>query len=52
MAGTKANEAILSTRKRKGLAEEIPDLGRFLDKLAERVAPTTTISFERGGSRL
>jgi elongation factor 2 len=30
---TKANELVLATRKRKGLAEEIPPLDRFLDKL-------------------
>jgi len=30
---TKAQELVLSTRKRKGLAEEIPPLDRFLDKL-------------------
>jgi len=29
----KANELVLNTRKRKGLAEEIPPLDRFLDKL-------------------
>ena len=32
-AGSKANEAILGVRKRKGLAEDIPELSRFLDKL-------------------
>ena len=31
--GTKAFEAITGTRKRKGLAEEIPELSRYLDKL-------------------
>jgi len=31
--GSKALEMVLSTRKRKGLAEEIPELDRFLDKL-------------------
>jgi elongation factor 2 len=31
--GTKAFDAITGTRKRKGLAEEIPELSRFLDKL-------------------
>lgn len=30
---TKAAELVLATRKRKGLAEEIPPLDRFLDKL-------------------
>lgn len=30
---TKANEIVLGTRKRKGLAEEIPPLDRFFDKL-------------------
>jgi elongation factor 2 len=31
--GTKANETVLKTRKRKGLALEIPPLDRYLDKL-------------------
>lgn len=31
--GSKANQVVLATRKRKGLAEEIPPLDRFLDKL-------------------
>jgi len=31
--GTKAQEIVLGTRKRKGLAEEIPPLDRFIDKL-------------------
>ena len=31
--GTKANTAVRETRKRKGLADEIPPLDRFLDKL-------------------
>jgi elongation factor 2 len=31
--GTKAKEIVLTTRKRKGLGEEIPQLDRFLDKL-------------------
>mmetsp|Transcript_65504 Transcript_65504/g.147804 ORF Transcript_65504/g.147804 Transcript_65504/m.147804 type:complete len:913 (-) Transcript_65504:171-2909(-) len=31
--GTKANTAVLDTRKRKGLSEEIPPLDRYLDKL-------------------
>jgi elongation factor 2 len=29
----KAQEMVLTTRKRKGLPEEIPPLDRFLDKL-------------------
>ena len=33
VAGTKANAAVNDTRKRKGLAEGIPPLDRFLDKL-------------------
>jgi len=32
-AGTKPNEMVMATRKRKGLAEGIPPLDRFLDKL-------------------
>lgn len=32
-SGTKAQEIVLSTRKRKGLQDEIPPLDRFLDKL-------------------
>lgn len=32
-AGTKPNEIVLSTRKRKGLQEGIPSLDRYLDKL-------------------
>jgi len=32
-SGTKPNEIVMKTRKRKGLAEEIPPLDRFLDKL-------------------
>jgi len=32
-AGTKPNELVLATRKRKGLAEGIPPLDRFLDKM-------------------
>jgi elongation factor 2 len=31
--GSKAEEMVLATRKRKGLADEIPPLDRFLDKL-------------------
>jgi len=31
--GSKAEEIVLATRKRKGLPEEIPPLDRFLDKL-------------------
>jgi len=31
--GTKANEIVVSTRKRKGLSEGIPPLERYLDKL-------------------
>jgi len=31
--GSKAEEMVLATRKRKGLPEEIPPLDRFLDKL-------------------
>jgi len=31
--GSKAEEMVLSTRKRKGMAEEVPPLDRFLDKL-------------------
>jgi elongation factor 2 len=31
--GTKAQEIVLATRKRKGLTDEIPPLDRFLDKL-------------------
>jgi len=31
--GTKTHEIVMQTRKRKGLAEEIPPLDRFLDKL-------------------
>lgn len=30
---TKCNQVVLSVRKRKGLAEEIPELSRYLDKL-------------------
>jgi len=32
-AGSKAEEMVLTTRKRKGLPDEIPPLDRFLDKL-------------------
>lgn len=32
-AGTKPNEIVLTTRKRKGLQEGIPSLDRYLDKL-------------------
>jgi len=31
--GSKANEIVLTTRKRKGLNEEIPPLDRYLDKM-------------------
>lgn len=31
--GTKANQVVLATRKRKGAAEEIPPLDRFYDRL-------------------
>ena len=31
--GSKTNEIVLGTRKRKGLTEEIPPLDRYLDKL-------------------
>jgi len=31
--GQKANQIVMATRKRKGLAEEIPPLDRFFDKL-------------------
>ena len=31
--GTKANQVVLATRKRKGVAEEIPPLDRFFDRL-------------------
>ena len=33
VAGTKCNEIVINIRKRKGLAEEIPPLDRFCDKL-------------------
>ncbi len=33
VAGTKANTAILDTRKRKGLKVVLPDLHEYLDKL-------------------
>lgn len=32
-SGTKAFQVVMATRKRKGLADEIPPLDRFLDKL-------------------
>ena len=31
--GSKANQVVLATRKRKGLQEGIPPLDRFMDKL-------------------
>jgi len=31
--GNKTNETVLAVRKRKGLAADIPELGRYLDKL-------------------
>jgi len=31
--GSKAEEIVMKTRKRKGLPDEIPPLDRFLDKL-------------------
>jgi elongation factor 2 len=33
VAGTKPNEIVLNTRKRKGLKEGLPDLNNYLDKL-------------------
>jgi len=33
VAGNKASEVVMKTRKRKGLAAEIPPLDRYLDKL-------------------
>jgi len=32
-AGNKANETVLAVRKRKGLAVEVPEISRYLDKL-------------------
>jgi len=32
-SGSKSNEIIINTRRRKGLQEGVPDLDRFLDKL-------------------
>jgi elongation factor 2 len=33
LEGTKTNEVVNAVRKRKGLAEGVPELGRYLDKL-------------------
>lgn len=33
MAGTKTQEVVFSVRKRKGLAEGVPELSEYLDKL-------------------
>jgi len=33
VAGSKTNQVVLATRKRKGIGEEVPPLDRFLDKL-------------------
>jgi hypothetical protein len=32
-AGTKTNEVVLAVRARKGLAEGVPEMKKYLDKL-------------------